>query len=279
MNPNSIKALDNMKNILTVINTAPRKIDYLPKTLRSIFRAGFQNVTVFSEPGCNVPVNVDWKPNPKLLGAWHSFKQAISETVWWSQESQHEYVAYFQDDVTIHPEALDLLSKVLPNLGKFGYLSLYTPTHYNEKAGREIKNPGMSVMHIPAAYGACALVFRLDVLKQFAETNVWNNWLGVPALHNTEEEFEKRRQDSTRIKHVDAGITKIIKELELPAIYFHPSLVQHIGEVSSLGHAPSPIQFEKRSRRIAQHIVDFDKPLFNQVFKSDEQFRSISELV
>jgi hypothetical protein len=127
-------------------------------------------------------------------------------------------------------------------------------------------------MEVPAAYGACCLLFPRKVLEDITKTNIWKKWLGVPAVHDPIGEFEKRREDSTLVKHVDAAITQMLIELKLPLYYPIPSAVQHIGEHSALGHAHCPIPEPGApvvSRRVAQNIVDFTKPLLPQIFPGE----------
>ncbi len=248
------------------ITTAPRTPSYLQDTYVSLYDAGFPSI-IFAEPNSQVfpgPTVIQWS---EKKGAWHSWKAAVQCMLDSFPDSQHFLIC--QDDISVHPESKLLLNTFLQkHPSEFGYFSLYTPTCFTYRGSHIPKKPGITIMAIRAAYGACCLFFSRKTLQAIQTTKVWNSWLGIPAEHDPIGTFEKRQQDTTLVKHVDAAISQMLVELGLPMMYPVPSCCQHIGEFSSLGHAHAPIipESEGISRRIAQRIVDYKQPILPQVF-------------
>lgn len=257
-----------MLQIECFVTTAPRPENYLPQTCISLFDAGFDPV-IFAEPKSPIPQEFSTRTtfNSTMLGAWHNWKSAVTQILSWSDA---DYFLSCQDDITVHPEAKKFCFEFIERYKakEYGYLSLYTPTHYTITGGEiQPKPPGVTEMGVPAAYGACCLLFPRKILEDMRKTSVWTNWLGVPAQENPLGVYEERRANPQTIKHVDAAITRMLIELKLSLLYPIPSVCQHVGEHSALGHARAAIPTDGSvSRRVAQRLVDYTKPLIPQIF-------------
>lgn len=285
-------------DLVATVTTAPRSKSYLGETIRSLRNANILPIT-FAEPDSDLH-EVGNSPticNSTKLGAWNNWKSSIKEAL----NTKAAWILSCQDDITVHPEILELLSVVVKNLPDFGYISLYTPTHYCFNTNYQIKPSGISKMEVRSAYGACALLFPRKTLVRMVELPLWEKWLGVPAALNPLEEFQRRKEDPSTIKHVDAAIPQALIQLELPMYYFMPSVCQHIGFASALSHqevSPEllmgsslreklkeclgrsglPLLEGLVSRRYAQFLADYTKPLIPQVFPN-VQNSAIPELV
>ena len=192
--------------------TAPRRVPTLGRTLRSLAAAGFGPVRIFAEPGSTIPPEADRHRlvvHPARLGNFANFYNALASL--YRDEPGAECVALFQDDI----EAADGLrawsdSQLWP-LGA-GLVSLFTPrVHADDRPGWRLLRPGFH-----RVYGGQALAFRRDVLEEF---------LADP--HVLREVHAGRHGD-------DAVVAAWAARRGLPIAYHSPSLVQHVGPVSSI---------------------------------------------
>ncbi len=74
------------------------------------------------------------------------------------------------------------------------------------------------------------MLFRRDDLQRILDTKVAKNWKGAPF------KTRKRPREPWEVANVDTAIGKALRELKMSPYFFSPSLSQHIGETSSIGH-------------------------------------------
>ncbi|HEY2157754.1 MAG TPA: glycosyltransferase [Isosphaeraceae bacterium] len=192
--------------------TAPRSVPTLHLTLRGLDAAGFGPVRIFAEPGSWIPPEagrhrVDLHPG--RLGNFANFYNAL--TTLYRDNPGARCIALFQDDVVAAAGLKAWCEAELWPQGA-GLVSLFTPrAHADDRAGWRLHSPGYY-----RVYGAQALAFRRDVLEAF---------LADP--HALREVRSGRRAD-------DAVLAAWAARRGTPIAYHTPSLVQHIGMVSSL---------------------------------------------
>lgn len=196
------------------IISAPRKIETLKQSHQSAIDAGFTDIKVFGEPGTN-PVGL-FHENEVRYGAFKNFHQALSYLV---THGKNPYVLVLSDDIIYCKNAYAIVLKALEEKQgqPFGYYALYTSNHdaiyvgvkdgWNEtKAGWECWG-GLFVMEKTTAKRMIAHPFYQNHLKHYKAN-----------------------------QQIDACVSETLKRMGLPMYIHVPSLAQHIGESSTLGH-------------------------------------------
>lgn len=249
------------------VTTAPRRDCTLLRTLESIADCAWDPPTVFAEPG-STPT--DWPTvwNDQRLGVWFNWLQSAR----WALEQNADFIMTVQDDTEFHPQSRELIESIeWPQ--DAGYVSLYTPKHYQFWKDRKTpRKLGLYSVNTRSMWGACALVFRPEVLAQLVDHPRARSWLGVrgkkkaqwPALK------EKRRANPWMIQNSDTIIGSIlVKSLKRKLYYFNPSPACHIAQYSAIGHG------DNKGRRNAWAIADPSIPLAHQIFEPTIQLDSI----
>ncbi len=195
--------------------TAPRAKPTLQKTLRSLSDAGFDHIHVFAEPGSPVPEasrNLSVTIHKQRLGTFLNFYTSLSRLL--SENPGADTFAVFQDDIEAARDLRQWCDSQLWPLNA-GVVSLFTPRlHAGPEVGWRLVSPGYK-----RVCGAQALVFRRAELLQFLSDPL--------ILHR----LSKRRHNN------DAVLAGWVARNGSSIAYHTPSLVQHIGAVSSIYHA------------------------------------------
>lgn len=243
------------KELTVAVTTAPRKDCTLAYCLASIEACGW-NPIVFAEPGATA---TDYKTiwNEKKLGVWHNW---LNSCRWCLSNTTSEYIMTVQDDSLFHPDSkkfVDFLN--WPN--NCGFVSLYTPKHYSIKADNTFRPLGVNKIVTKSLWGACALVWRSDVLKKVIDTPTCKSWLGANPKSRSKSVVESRKKNPSLIANSDTAIGKAINRLGLFMYFVDPSPVQHIARHSTISHG------DNTGRRNCYRCADFEKPLIGQVFE------------
>jgi glycosyltransferase involved in cell wall biosynthesis len=212
--------------LIVGVLTAPRRVPTLATTLRSLGRAGFDRLHVFAEPGTPIPPEArghSVEIQRRRLGNFTSFYNALATL--YQHDDRAAGVLIFQDDIEV---AAGLKSWCEAELFPFdcGLVSLFTPrVHSDVRPGWRVLSPGAARI-----WGGQALAFRRDWLEQFLSDPhvIWEIRAGKDSDDAVASGWAKRR---------GLGIA-----------YHTPSLVQHVGRVSSIWTG-SP------DRRIVAHAV------------------------
>jgi len=236
--------------------TAPRPVSYLATTAQSLVAAGINRIHIFAEP--ETPLDA----LAKVRGGTFSIVQRLRRYGhfynWMSAaramlDTGAELVLMCEDDVQFGRSSLADALAVWPKLQDPGFLSLYTPSHYqqswrvlgsdgkplrpfHETAAAAIKRakriPGATVKRVDAPYrvycpqfrdmyGTVGLLFSRATLAAIIDHEIADQW---PA-HYPDVPAE-------RLACTDLCIGRIVRALGLRAWYFNPGRAQHIGEVS-----------------------------------------------
>ncbi|MBX3444032.1 MAG: glycosyltransferase [Planctomyces sp.] len=218
--------------------TAPRGDLLLPQTLASLREAGFDELTVFAEPGADVPADSSLLRvvrRERRLGNIANFYAGLSEL--FASSPDADCYAMFQDDITIAAGTRDWCeSELWP--GGAGLVSLFTPLpHTSESPGWRLLSPGFF-----RVYGGQALLFRGDVLRQFlADPEV------LRAVH-------------ANSACDDAIVAGWAARRAIPIAYHTPSLVQHHGRVSSISEDGHDRRVRAHATTSISRIADWRRP-------------------
>ena len=192
--------------------TAPRADPQIAGTIESLDVAGFDQLNIFAEPGSQLPeprAGLQVFLNSDRLGNIRNFCTALARL----REIYPLASAYavFQDDIRAARGLREWFEQQLWPLDT-GIVSLFTPrVHSDLSPGWHGLSPG-----VQRVCGAQALVFRPDVLDQF---------LADPMVIRCA--MLKQHGD-------DAVLGGWIGREQLKIAYHTPSLVQHVGHVSSI---------------------------------------------
>ena len=207
--------------IATGMLTAPRSVPTVEATLRSVREAGFDRIHLFAEPGSLIPQDIPGvvlHQRTRRLGNMTNFFSGLVTML--ELHPDAGAVAMLQDDISVAKGLREWLAKELWP-GNAGIVSLFTPRpHLGTRKGWELHSPGCNRI-----CGAQAFVFRRDLLEQFvADPRIFGRLSSIN-------------------HHDDAILAGWAANMGLKIAYHTPSLVSHIGEVSSLFDSPDKRNF------------------------------------
>ena len=213
------------------VTTVPRRFDsgpgnepILPRTLESLAKGGFDKPWLFVDGATSLPPHlssaveekrVTFRAQPiRTHGNW-----ILSIYELYIREPEADRYALFQDDFVTYLNLRQYL-EACPYPDK-GYWNCYTFNSNHTLAERggfkrwyESNQMGR---------GAVALVFNRDVLMTLLSTR-----------YMVERPIDPHRG----WRAVDGGIVTALKREGVKEYVHNPSLVQHIGEISSMGNKP-----------------------------------------
>ena len=246
---------------MIVVTTAPRKEPTLEECLLSLQDCGWEDIVVCAEPDSPLP-SLDYTlvQNPTRLGTWRNWAASVRYALEHTTESD-PYIMTVQDDAYFHPESKQFLeSQMWPE--NCGFLSLYTPRHYTviRKTG-ELRPVGINRIYTKSLWGAVALAFPRQVLKEISELPTMDHWLGATPRSKDPAVFQKRRDNPETIANSDTAIGKMMNTKKYAMYFIDPSPVTHIAKYSSIsGHGSND------GNRNAYRAADHSLPLETQVF-------------
>jgi glycosyltransferase involved in cell wall biosynthesis len=199
--------------------TAPRRVPTIRKTLENLDGAGFGPIHIFAEPGSALPADIEngrLTIHTRRLGNFANFYSSLATL--FERDPDADCYAIFQDDILVAMGAREWCEREFWPQGA-GIVSLFTPQiHSDGLPGWTLKSPGFYRI-----YGAQALVFRGDVVRRF---------LADPLVLHSHGLYEHND---------DAVVSGWAARNQLPIAYHSPSLVQHVGTVSSIyAYGPDP---------------------------------------
>jgi hypothetical protein len=199
------------------MTTAPRRLPTLPRALTSLREAGFrEDVHVFAEPGTFDPLSSldDERTlvhvNVATRGCFDNWKYALEYLL---SRTDARWLLIVQDDALWFPGSADVLRDEMSSRQELptGFLSPY--------------------------------VTAKDVPETFVDgwNEIWAGWLFWGALafcmkHSAAEDLlqHPRFMGHQGTQQVDAVVAASMLDLGLPSFVHVPSLVDHIGETSTL---------------------------------------------
>lgn len=228
------------------VTTVPkRRDDLLPRTLASLKAAGFDTPHLFVD-GCDdscswhdefgLPVTARGSPNVRTAGNW-----VLSMYELWAREPNADYYALFQDDLVTclnlrryvetspcpQPGYMNLYTfpknqRLAPRNGNGGTIDGWFPTQVIAKA----KDDGGRELSFQTGFGAVGLVFTRE---------------GVQDLLGNRELVGRFLDPHRGHRSVDGGIVHVMNKMGYVEYCHSPSLVQHTGQVSSMGNKVQPL--------------------------------------
>lgn len=241
---------DSHKAVTVAVTTAPRRDCTLAYCLASIEANGW-NPIVFAEPG-STETDYQTIKHPQKLGIWHNWLTACK---WAIANGNTEYIMTVQDDSLFHPDS-KLLVAGMEWPDNCGFVSLYTPRHYSRG-----KPPGINHVGTRCLWGACALLFKVEVLERVLASPRVPEWFGYHTRSRDPTIMERRRADTSLVGNSDTVIGKIINDMQMKMYFVEPSPVHHIARHSTISHGSNV------GNRNCDPCSNFDQPLLSQVYK------------
>lgn len=204
----------------TGVTVAPRKNPTFDKCYQSFLDSGFKP-HVFKEPG--VSIHPDFLINGVTermytLGAWKNWLLGLRELR--TSKPNADIYGMFQDDALFCKNVKPYLEKVLWPSSDASVVSIYTPRPY---ASNNKWSHGMLPL-----WGAVAYFFLPETLDSL---------LNHPII--------RRTQPHEGDKLIDVRVGEWSDAINKAAIFHNPSLVEHIGEFSTIWDGDVPAEDDR----------------------------------
>lgn len=196
------------------ITLAPRPNPTINECLKAIRDAGFnEKIYIFAEPGDYQieDENVEVRTNIVKLWCFKNYNNMVEQLL----ELDVEYIATRQDDFIIKPEAYDKFMDMIDHPCTFWYFSYHTRPRLSKYV---TKNWWNNIMLWRQAWWM-EYVFRKDVLQAIINHPFYQSHLLT---------YKKNQQ-------IDACVSEVLKQMNLPNYYHNPSLSTHRWE-STIWH-------------------------------------------
>jgi len=220
------------------VTTAPRTRPTLHACLDSLFRAGWEGPRLFVDSSVTIADRFSDLPvtfHETKLGPWPNYYLALVELL--MREPAADAFMLVQDDV-IFDDRHDLrayLEAILWPADPIGAVSLFCSKAYTRPLA------GWHEFEGPWLWGALAIVFPRESAKRFVTD---------PAV------FEHRSDPDLGLVNIDIEVGRWAHAHGLPIYFPTPSLVQHIGDASSLWPDPEARAMgNRRADRFAGDII------------------------
>jgi hypothetical protein len=208
------------RNWCVGITACPRTTGVVDQVIDSLRQNDWQP-TIYAEP----ETKIDTKDarivrRDKIYGCWTNWICALHDM--YVNDVHAEGYAIFEDDILICKNLRNYLEHLMPRFERLGALSLYTPErqarmHFGQACVHDNAYRG------DAVWGTQAVVFSNYSLAFFlsSRTTINHRRIGIGKGNN---------------KNRDSAIGVWAKAENQPFYYHTPSLVQHVGEESSVEH-------------------------------------------
>jgi len=194
------------------ITTAPREEPTLEDSLKSIHAAGWEDVRIFIDGDVLPPSGYSYTRRSSAAGAFSNWILALQELV--VRDPAAKYYLLFQDDVRLCKGARERVEALaLP-----GIVSLYQSFHQRDK--------GIHICTPPRRFvGALGLAFDRETAHKLL-----SSWFMI----------DHRQRTSRNNDYIDGSLGFWCEKNEVPLWIHSPSLIQHTGHTSTLGHTENP---------------------------------------
>lgn len=218
------------------ITTAPRPdgVIYIERTVQSALDAGFSDILIVGEPGADIShlsklPGVVASKNQCVRGNYGNFRYLAKSLIELDDLFNHEIILTAEDDVEFCVDAakkiVDFMQPFLAEREKakdFGFFAAYSSSCHQE----HLQPGSIAAMKTTSLWGACCLAWTKESLRDLLDHRIFKEWRGL--------DDNRYAIGDPRIKHVDTCISKAMDKLDRKMYFCRPSLVRHIGVVSSL---------------------------------------------
>ena len=202
------------------VTTAPRPVPTLERCLKSLAVAGWSDPHIFAEPEAVIPDGFEdlvVSRRPVTMGAFPNWYLSLTEMVMANPHADAYLLC--QDDILLSAGLRQYLDGRLWPAAEVGVVSLYCPRHYTN----EDVNGFHEIHEGSGTWGALAYLFPNPSVRAL---------LADPLF--TDHRHHGRRQG---LRNIDSITGLWCQERGLPYFVHSPSLIQHIGDTSTLWQA------------------------------------------
>ncbi len=217
------------------ITTSRRRISTLEQCAQSVRRAGWEEPVLFIDGEMEIPKSQSDLPSCRRIPALGAFPNyALSLMELFMRDPHADAYMMLQDDA-LFPET-SVVRQYLEDvlwLGKTpGIVSLYCSTEYQQQ------DAGWHRFNGPWVWGAVAFVFSNEAARA---------WLTSPLVYN-----HRAMANDQGLSKIDVMIGLFSQSTGVPIHYPSPSLVQHIGTISTIWQFARAVN----ARKAGQFIGD-----------------------
>lgn len=224
------------------IQTAPRKQPTLRRCIDSMVRAGWESPRIFAEPGTEIPYEHDHLPitqRDEVAGCWVNWYLGLVELL--QRHPTADAYIVVQDDIVFAEHdgkrtLREFLEESLWPSDDVGCVSIYCAQPYAQKQQDWYRFPKAWV------WGALAFIFPRDSLIHFL-AHYGMTW----RTHGRVDKGSGERG----LRWNDVVVGKWSVQFKKPVWYCSPSLVQHVGETSTVWGSGN----KARGKRAARDFV------------------------
>lgn len=208
--------------IPVIVSVSPRDTEIHRRTFAAIRGAGFKVVYASCEPGTFLdPVDAVARSHRARRGQWRNFVEALKIGL----ATDEPYFVTLEDDVELCRGTAEYLARAGWPAADCGCVQLYSAFPLSVyPVGRRSR---LSDVHALDLLGACALMFcreAAEILVEWADNMGWRG--------DTSGIIE----DPAEKKAADTFIGEVLTLKRLSIWTHNPSLANHIGGTSTLGH-------------------------------------------
>lgn len=219
------------------ITTAPRRLPTLEQCALSIIDSGWSDPILFIDGDVAVPASLsrlDYCRRQPALGAFPNYALSLAEL--FMRDPHADAYMMIQDDAMFLgvPAMRQYLQSVLWPLNGPSIASLYCSRKYNQQA------PGWHKFPANWVWGAVAFVFSRDAVTEF---------LTSPLVHQ-----HRALPDDQGLSKVDVLVGQFATAANIPVLFPSPSLVQHIGTVSTIWNFARAVNARQASQFLGDLI-------------------------
>lgn len=197
------------------IITAPREINTLSYSVRSLRKFVSSHLYIFSEPGKIEVDGVDMiiNVNAEKKGALHNYDHALR---WMLSHTDKPFIWVTEDDYVYNSDIIVCLNEAVNKTG-YGYCNMFT--NYWCPSLPNPMDEGWTDLQLGyyKAWGVSYL-FPRDIVSQLVSHTSYLSYL------------------ATTTKHIDGAVSDTLMQMGLPMLYHNPSPSCSCAVVSTLGH-------------------------------------------
>ncbi|MEM8668091.1 MAG: hypothetical protein AAGG48_11275 [Planctomycetota bacterium] len=215
------------------ITTSPRRLPTLEPCVQSVIDAGWKQPVLFIDGEVDLPhslLGLDSCRRKHALGAFPNYVLSLLEL--FMRDPYAEAYVMIQDDAIFVPSTAtrDYLEQVLWPFDGPCIASLYCSKKYNQT------NAGWHLFPDNWIWGAVAFAFSNEAVRLI--------------LQSPELQLHRKQPGRDGLSKIDVVLGRIARSNSIPLIFPSPSLVQHIGAVSTIWDHARAV-----NARYASHFV------------------------
>lgn len=215
------------------MTASPRDYRTHQRCIESVFRSGFDEVLVCCEPGTVMfGLSVPTLHHSSRQGQYRNFMCALRCGI----DSEADRFITCEDDIVFCRRVAKLIDSLAWPGDNCGLVQLYSSAGYTHEGSAfrfnypEGRRSMLVLQHAVDMLGACALLWKREAAIAVSDYARRHGWRGSSYLEASQVIREVDKKDA------DTFVGETLTKLKYTIWIHNPSLVDHIGEVSTLGH-------------------------------------------